>query len=221
MYRPCFFEAWCNATKGFDCAQPERTYTIMEAKSGPNYLHVTGFRNRPKRCDSFEVREDAWTQFQYSTATNKTTAFMRYYTGGPYNWNATGWPWKAPIGPREGGKDRTRPWNHASDRQVAFFELHNVTQGVYVCANHGNCTAPDVCRCEEGWGGFDCRTPICTQGYYFSSRRNSSLGRKRPQNSRTSTGRSIRTCLPTEETGPIATPISCWMKKCLPTIKPW
>jgi hypothetical protein len=167
MYRPCFFKEWCNATKGFDCAQPERTYTIMEAKSGPNYLHVTGFRNRPKRCDSFEVREDAWTQFQYSTATNKTTAFMRYYTGGPYNWNATGWPWTAPIGPMIGGKDRTRPWNHASDRQVAFFELHNVTQGVYVCANHGNCTAPDVCRCEEGWGGFDCRTPICTQGYYF------------------------------------------------------
>ena len=53
MYRPCFFEEWCNATKGFDCAQPERTYSIMEAKSGPNYLHVTGFRNRPKRCDSF------------------------------------------------------------------------------------------------------------------------------------------------------------------------
>ena len=127
MYRPCFFKEWCNNTKGFDCAQPERTYTIMEAKSGPNYLHVTGFRNRPKRCDSFEVREDAWTQFQYSTATNKTTAFMRYYTGGPYNWNATGWPWKAPIGPMIGGKDRTRPWNHASDRQVAFFELHNVT----------------------------------------------------------------------------------------------
>ncbi|KAH8078539.1 calcium ion binding protein [Aureococcus anophagefferens] len=42
----------------------------------------------------------------------------------------------------------------------------NVTQGVYACANGGNCTAPDVCRCAEGWSGFDCRTPICDQGYY-------------------------------------------------------
>ena len=120
-----------------------------------------------------------------------------------------GWPWKAPIGPIEGGKDRTRPWNHASDRQVAFFELHNVTQGVYVCANHGNCTAPDVCRCEEGWGGFDCRTPICTQGYYFPEQEKFVSGTEKTTELQISTGRSIRTCLPTGETGPIATPISC------------
>merc|ERR1719155_416799 len=98
-------------------------------------------------------------------------AFMRYYTGGPYNWNATGWPWKAPIGPMIGGKDRTRPWNHASDRQVAFFELHNVTQGFYVCANHGNCTAPA-----------------------FRSSQNLSLAPKKRQNYRISTGLSTRTC---------------------------
>ena len=171
-YRPCFFEAWCNETKEFDCRQPERTYTIMEARSGLDQRKITGFANRVKRCDLFEAREDAWTYFQYSTATNITTMNRRYYTGGPYNWNASGWPWKAPIGPDIGGKDRTRPWNHVSDRQVAFFELHNVTQGVYVCANNGNCTAPDVCRCEAGWGGFDCRTPICSQGYYFPEQEN-------------------------------------------------
>ena len=45
-------------------------------------------------------------------------------------------------------------------------ELNNVTQGVYICANGGNCTAPDTCRCAHGWAGFDCRTPICGQGYY-------------------------------------------------------
>ena len=45
-------------------------------------------------------------------------------------------------------------------------ELRNFTAGVYVCANGGNCSAPDTCRCAAGWAGFDCRTPICDQGYY-------------------------------------------------------
>ena len=34
-------------------------------------------------------------------------------------------------------------------------------EGCYKCANSGNCTAPDVCTCAEGWQGFDCRTPVC------------------------------------------------------------
>jgi hypothetical protein len=35
-------------------------------------------------------------------------------------------------------------------------------EGCYRCANGGNCTAPDVCQCAEGWTGYDCKTPICT-----------------------------------------------------------
>ena len=43
----------------------------------------------------------------------------------PYEWNGTNY-WSAP-GP-------TTP-----DRQVALVELRNVTQGIYVCANGGDC----------------------------------------------------------------------------------
>lgn len=50
--------------------------------------------------------------------------------------------------------------------QVAWAELRRVRQGVYVCANGGNCTAPGICRCPPGWVGFDCRTPVCRQGYF-------------------------------------------------------
>jgi len=65
-------------------------------------------------------------------------------------------------------RHHTRPWYYLVDRQVAAVELRNHTRGVYVCANGGNCSAPDTCRCAAGWSGFDCRTPICEQGYYVA-----------------------------------------------------
>jgi hypothetical protein len=37
--------------------------------------------------------------------------------------------------------------------QVANVNWLNVTQGLYVCANGGQCVAPDVCACAEGWIG--------------------------------------------------------------------
>ena len=61
---------------------------------------------------------------------------------------------------------RTGPWTYSADRQLALVDWLNVSQGVYVCANGGNCSAPDICECAPGWIGFDCRTPVCTQGYY-------------------------------------------------------
>lgn len=60
----------------------------------------------------------------------------------------------------------TLPWYFLIDRQVAAVELRNITRGVFVCANGGNCSAPNTCRCAAGWSGFDCRTPVCEQGYY-------------------------------------------------------
>lgn len=34
-------------------------------------------------------------------------------------------------------------------------------EGCYRCQNDGLCIAPDVCKCAEGWTGFDCKTPVC------------------------------------------------------------
>jgi len=34
-------------------------------------------------------------------------------------------------------------------------------EGCYRCANGGICVAPDLCQCDEGWSGYDCRTPVC------------------------------------------------------------
>jgi len=165
-YRPCYFEAWCNATNGFDCAQTRRLGIPIEVPSSGSNRAITGRSTRPNRCDWIEIRKDAYTQYAYALEINGSTAHARYTPITPYGWNATGHPWRAFSGPMDGGPSRTRPWNRAVDRQVAAVEWHNVTQGAYVCANGGNCTAPDVCRCASGWIGFDCRTPVCSQGYY-------------------------------------------------------
>lgn len=35
-------------------------------------------------------------------------------------------------------------------------------EGCFRCSNGGNCTAPDICSCADGWTGYDCRTPVCS-----------------------------------------------------------
>jgi hypothetical protein len=49
------------------------------------------------------------------------------------------------------------PYFADPDRQIALVQYMNVTQGVWACANNGNCTAPNLCMCAPGWSGFDCR----------------------------------------------------------------
>lgn len=61
---------------------------------------------------------------------------------------------------------RTSPFKYEIDRQIAYVQLVNTSQGHYRCANNGDCVAPDTCACTKGWMGFDCRVPICEQGYY-------------------------------------------------------
>jgi hypothetical protein len=34
-------------------------------------------------------------------------------------------------------------------------------EGIFECWNRGSCIAPDVCSCKDGYGGFDCATPLC------------------------------------------------------------
>ncbi|KAF0687658.1 Aste57867_20642 [Aphanomyces stellatus] len=145
MYVPCQYAAWCAATAGLDCAL--RPTTLVQA------------------CSLLELRATALSPFTYTLEHNGATGFMRYSPATPYgqdrvNLSYAGAPVLVP------GPDTTPPYTATPDRIVAQAELRRVTQGVYVCDNGGNCTAPDVCVCAPGWSGFDCRTPICTQGYY-------------------------------------------------------
>ncbi len=98
--------------------------------------------------------------FQYLNELGFLSPFMLQSIPEPYGWGptATTNPWSAPS-------------DTSSDRMVAIVSWARVGQGVYVCANGGNCTAPNVCKCADGWIGFDCRTPVCTQGYYEPSLR--------------------------------------------------
>jgi hypothetical protein len=112
-----------------------------------------------------ELHRDAISHFQYlSSQDNSSTSHFRYTPNFPYDWMSNvRLPWNAYEGP---DANITQPYLYEIDRQVALVSVFNVTQGRYMCANDGACVGPDVCSCSKGWMGFDCRVPVCEQGYY-------------------------------------------------------
>ena len=113
-----------------------------------------------------ELENDAISHFQYiSSLDNSSTPHHRYSPNLPYDWlsNNGRLPWNAYDGPEP---HLTQPYKYKPDRQIALASYQNITLGAYMCANGGKCVSPDVCSCAKGWAGFDCRVPICEQGYF-------------------------------------------------------
>lgn len=130
--------------------------------------HITGRKIEASYCSTMELGPHVISSFQYvKSSDNSTTAWRRYSPLTPYDYNSKdSLPWNAKVSPEDGF---TGPWIYRPDRQIAMVGLYNVTQGAYLCANSGKCVGPDTCACAPGWMGFDCRVPICEQGYYESS----------------------------------------------------
>lgn len=135
------------------------------------YLNITlsrytnGLTLHTDVCFMIELRKDAVSHFQHlSSVDNSTTPSYRYSPNLPYDWNSTNrLPWNAFERPEP---QLTPPYKHQHDRQIALATYINLTQGAFMCANGGQCVAPDVCSCANGWIGFDCRVPVCEQGFY-------------------------------------------------------
>jgi hypothetical protein len=125
----------------------------------------TGKQLQTEKCFLIELRADIVSPFQYiKSFDNNTTSFQRYTDITPNDWfSEQPQDWNALVEPHH---NHTSPWTFKLDRQVALVELRNVIQGSYKCANQGKCVGPDTCACPDGWIGFDCRTPVCTQGYF-------------------------------------------------------
>ena len=114
--------------------------------------------------------------FELALASGNTSGIRRYSPISPYMSDPRN-EWRGYLTPTD---NHTGPWEYRPDRQVANVEWLNVSQGVYVCANGGDCVSPGVCKCAEGWMGFDCRTPICLQGYYFEDQDSFVSGEETP-----------------------------------------
>ena len=173
-YKQCDLVKWCNSTKEFECDQLYMERLVIEVPSGPESRHITGRKERPLACMTIEVTQTYKLPYELENANNGSSGVRRYSEVTPYEtapWN----PWRGILKPTHG---HTGPWVYTPDRQVAYVNWLNVSQGVYVCANGGNCTAPDTCECAAGWGGFDCRTPICSQGFYNASQEEYVSGQK-------------------------------------------
>ncbi|CAM9457173.1 unnamed protein product [Chrysoparadoxa australica] len=140
---PCSYSDWCTSTNGFDCAQSRREASVEE------------------ECRMMELEKDVITQFSYLRGDSTVTSSARYSPLHPYDYTGDPrLPWFAYDSITEG---HTLPYTWSYDRQVAMVERHMITEGHYVCANDGLCISPGVCECADGWIGFDCRTPVCTQ----------------------------------------------------------
>lgn len=166
-YKPCSLEDWCRATNEYECFQKEMTYDVKKLGYGPMNRKRTGRKEPPFRCMIIELPTDYKIPFQLEYADGVSqegipTNYSRYTPNTPYESD----PMNVWRGYTEFTENRTGPWTYVADRQLARVDWLGVSQGVYSCANGGNCTAPDVCQCAPGWIGFDCRTPVCTQGYY-------------------------------------------------------
>jgi len=166
-YKACQVASWCNATNEFECQQQAMKYVPLEVPSGPAYRPITGRKTPPDACVLLELPLDYKLPFELLRSDNSTSGYWRFAPNTPYTSNASN-PWGGILQPEDG---HTPPYKYLPDRQLAWASLNNVSQGVYVCANGGNCTAPDTCECAKGWIGFDCRTPVCEQGYYHSQQR--------------------------------------------------
>jgi hypothetical protein len=163
QYVPCPYHQWCNATREFECLQNHFRVTPAPI---PHDFGRTGFPVPPPNgdggggaCVPLELNPRMRARFRLELSQGGSTGPMRLQPLTPYGW---------------GPAPSTNPWSSPGpsslDRQVALATYARVTQGVYVCANGGNCTAPDTCACAPGWAGFDCRTPVCTQGLWFPQR---------------------------------------------------
>lgn len=96
---------------------------------------------------NMEIREIYKLPFQLLLSDNSSTSYRRYTDVQPYTSNDLN-PWRGYTRPTPG---RTGPWIYDADREIAIVNWFNITQGVYVCANGGNCTDVDICECAEGW----------------------------------------------------------------------
>lgn len=129
------------------------------------HRYSTDSKQQTVKCFMIELHKVAVSHFQYlSSMDNSTTPHFRYSPNSPYDWLSTiRLPWNAFDSPEP---HLTPPYKHQIDRQIALATYVNLTQGAFMCANDGTCMAPDVCACAEGWIGFDCRVPVCEQGFY-------------------------------------------------------
>lgn len=178
-YVPCDLSAWCDATNEFDCRHRASGSPVVNVSFGtsgriktgrvvdPNADPVSVLLARKAGCMFLEVGATALTNYQYLVSeTNATSGFFRFSPLTPFGWNAGQARWRGIAGAEVG---YSPPFTLTSDRQVALVEKRSIVQGVYACANGGSCISPDVCECASGWIGFDCRTPVCSQGYYVPS----------------------------------------------------
>ena len=108
----------------------------MQVPSGPTARLTTGRKAPPDDCMLLELPLNYKLPFELLLSDNSTTGYWRFAPNTPYTSNASN-PWGGILVPED---QHTPPYIYTPDRQLAWVSWNNVSQGVYTCANGGNCT---------------------------------------------------------------------------------
>jgi LCCL domain len=156
QFTPCRHDDWCRSTNEFECYQLLRKAVPIQL---PGWRNVTGYKIPQSKCFVIELDIGAFTPYRYERENDTLTDYYRFTPITKYGW-----------GPTPTSHLWSSPYPAVSDRQVAIVSYVNLTMGVYACANGGDCVGVNTCKCKPGWIGFDCRIPVCSQGFYYPDR---------------------------------------------------
>nr|CCA21046.1 conserved hypothetical protein [Albugo laibachii Nc14] len=181
QYVPCPFDRFCHSVNEFDCENQLKSGQSrkVDVAFGSVARRITGRNEDPTGdvngnasgdgrigkyrsserdenatfgCLLIELGTDAITHFPYLTEKDSVVSLPLYRF--------------SPLSPFSASPSVNDNRSVRCDRQLAIVEVRRLVRGRYACANGGACIAPNVCQCAKGWIGFDCRTPVCSQGYY-------------------------------------------------------
>eukprot|EP00924_Labyrinthula_sp_SR-Ha-C_P014134 snap_masked-scaffold_77-processed-gene-0.38-mRNA-1 protein AED:0.12 eAED:0.12 QI:0/-1/0/1/-1/1/1/0/1936 len=154
MYLPCNLSEFCKSTNLFNCYQETLRYGDSTLLRFPFKELVT---NVNSSFSTYMRQKLNGTCIRLEFNSSYRGWFSREHLNlsqSPYMLNSL----IAPLGGLEFG-----------DRHIALAQKRLVPQARYSCGNGGMCYSPGLCNCTAGWVGFDCRTPVCTQGYFMPS----------------------------------------------------
>lgn len=163
IFVPCFLKQWCEDTNHLHCKQFQKEYSNNSLILDPKNYFSESFNFK---ASSFATFGDL-TCVKLELSENLSVPFPLMKNN---SFHTSSWINQPKIVYSKVDDDFS-----LGDRMIGLAQMRLVPRGRYTCANDGTCVSPNKCKCSEGWIGFDCRIPVCTEGYYMPNTGNGTI----------------------------------------------